>query len=164
MTNSPNSIRRTIATTIQRAPWLAYTARALWRIRQARFTAGVVGVVFNAQGQILLVEHVFHPHFPWGLPGGWMDRHENPTQTIQRELREELELEVVVGMVLLAEMESANHLDLAFLCQAQGSVGRLSFELLDYRWIMPADLPALYRFHQRAVSSALAVRAPGSPQ
>ena len=43
------------------------------------------------QGQVLLVEHVFHPYAPWGLPGGWIDRNESPSQTaVIRELQEEL--------------------------------------------------------------------------
>ncbi|MBZ0287924.1 MAG: NUDIX hydrolase, partial [Anaerolineae bacterium] len=81
---------RGVAMTIRRAPWLAITARALWRIRQARFSAGVVGVVFNDAGDVLLVEHVFHPYTPWGLPGGWVDHREDPARTLEREMREEL--------------------------------------------------------------------------
>ncbi len=150
---------RNVATIIRRAPWLAYAGRRLWRIRQPRFTAGVVGVVFNHSGQILLVEHVFHPHFPWGLPGGWIDRHEDPASTIQRELREELELEVEVGPLLLAKIE-LEHLDLAYLCYPHSEIGSLSAELLNYAWMDAANLPRLHKFHHAAVQQALTTRTP----
>lgn len=152
-------LRRNIANIIRRAPWLANGARILWRIGQPKFTAGVVGVVFNASSQLLLVEHVFHPYHPWGLPGGWVDRRENPTDTIRRELKEELELSVEVGPVLLAQIDFGNHLDLAYLCHMNGSIGKLSDELLDYQWAAPTDLPHLQSFHHHAIKQALALRA-----
>jgi 8-oxo-dGTP diphosphatase len=151
---------RNTAAVVRRAPWLVYIARALWRIRQPRFTAGVVGVILNNSGQILLVEHVFHPHNPWGLPGGWIDRNENPAEAVLRELWEELELTAEVGPLLLAEVAYGNHLDLAYRCHPNGSVGKLSTELLDYRWIDPLDMPRLHPFHYRAIQQALAAQTP----
>ncbi len=155
-----NTFWRNMATIVRRVPRLVYMARVVWRIRQPRFTAGVVGVVLNDMGQVLLVEHVFHPHNPWGLPGGWVDRHENPAETILRELREELELAVDVGPLLLAEVAFGNHLDFAYLCHLTGSIGKLSSELLDYRWIDPMDLPRLHTFHYKAIQQALAIQTP----
>ena len=150
--------RRNIANIIRRAPWLASSARIFWRIGQPRFTAGVVGVVFNSGGQLLLVEHVFHPYHPWGLPGGWVDRHESPVDTIRRELQEELELAVDVGPILLSQVDFGNHLDLAYLCHMKGSIGKLSGELLDHQWTAPSELPNLRRFHYHAIQQALAIR------
>lgn len=152
-----NTFWRKIAIVVRRAPWLVYMGRIVWRIRQPRFTAGVVGVVFNHSGQVLLVEHVFHPHNPWGLPGGWVDRHEDPAETVRRELREELELDVEVGPVLLAKIDFGDHVDLAFLCTMRGDVGKLSLELLDYRWTDPPELPRLHSFHYQAIQRALAI-------
>lgn len=149
---------RRVATLVRRAPWIVYVARVVWRIRQARFTAGVVGVVFNASGQILLVEHVFHPHHPWGLPGGWVDHYEDPADALRRELCEELELDIEVGPVLLVKVDFGSHIDLAYLCYPSGEVGQLSSELLDYRWILPAELPHLRSFHQLAVEQALTIQ------
>jgi 8-oxo-dGTP pyrophosphatase MutT (NUDIX family) len=131
----------------------------LWRWRQARFSAGVAGVVFNPAGQVLLVEHVFHPSAPWGLPGGWVDRREDPAGALRREMHEELALDVTVGPVLLVELEHSSHLDLAYLCTANSGIGRLSGELLDYGWFNVADLPRLHRFHYRAVRRALEMAA-----
>jgi len=146
---------RGVATTIRRAPWLATTARFFWRIRQARFTAGVAGVVLNESGDVLLVEHVFHPYLPWGLPGGWVDRREDPAQALQREMQEELQLNVEVGPVLILKVDYGNHIDVAYLCRPSGTIGKLSNELLGYRWVNPADLPELHSFHKRAIRRAL---------
>jgi 8-oxo-dGTP pyrophosphatase MutT (NUDIX family) len=134
---------------------LALVARTVWRIRQAKFSAGVVGVVFNNVGEVLLVEHVFHPYTPWGLPGGWVDNREDPARTIERELLEELQLTVEVGPVLLVKVDYGNHIDFAYLCRPVNSVGELSNELLDYRWTNLNDLPQLHSFHHRAITRAL---------
>ncbi|MBZ0295175.1 MAG: NUDIX hydrolase [Anaerolineae bacterium] len=152
---------RGVATTVRRAPWIIGAARVVWRFRQAKFSAGVVGVVFNKAGEILIVEHVFHPYTPWGLPGGWVERHEDPAETIERELLEELEFKVRVGPLLLAKIDMGNHIDLAYLCYEEGTIGSLSNELLDHRWIHPDDLPHLRGFHDQAIQCALEYRLNG---
>ncbi|MBI1280072.1 MAG: NUDIX domain-containing protein [Anaerolineaceae bacterium] len=149
---------RRVSQFLQKAPWIVAIARSFWRINQPKFTAGVVGVVFNEKGQVLLVEHVFHPYAPWGLPGGWIDWNEAPPQTAVRELKEELELTVEVESLLLVEVDFGNHLDFAYLCNAANSVGMLSGELLDYKWYDIAALPKLHRFHYKAIQTALEVR------
>jgi len=146
---------RRVAQFLQKAPWIVGAARSIWRLGQPKFTAGAVGVVFNDQRQVLLVEHVFHPYAPWGLPGGWTDRNENPSQTVIRELREELTLTVEASVLLLVETDFGNHLDFAYLCEAKTTVGQLSSELLDYGWYDTNALPKLHRFHYRAINSAL---------
>lgn len=146
---------RGVAHTLRKVPWLIFPARSLWRLRQAKFSAGVVGVIFNNSGEILLVEHVFHPHTPWGLPGGWVGHREEPSDTLRRELQEELGLDVEIGPILLIALGWGNHLDIAYRCYARGKIKMLSNELLDYRWYPPSQLPELFIFHQRAVRQAL---------
>jgi 8-oxo-dGTP diphosphatase len=144
-----------VASLVRKAPWVVTLGRAIWRLGQAKFSAGVVGVVFDERGRVLLVEHVFHPYAPWGLPGGWVDRHENPAYTVQRELREELDLAVDIGPILKVEIDYGNHLDFAFLCYAAGPVGKLSRELLSYDWYDLNNLPRLQNFHYQAIVSAV---------
>lgn len=150
-----NTHWRKLATLLRRAPWLVRSARVLWQVRQAKFSAGVVGVVLDQQGAVLIVEHVFHPYTPWGLPGGWVDRGEDPAQTLKREFEEELQFEIEVGPVLLVKVDLGNHIDMAYLCYGTGAIGQLSSELLDYRWVQPAQLPRLHSFHDRAIRRAL---------
>jgi ADP-ribose pyrophosphatase YjhB (NUDIX family) len=66
---------------------------------------GAVGAIFNDAGQVLLVEHIFRPHYPWGLPGGWVERAEDPAEAVRRELEEELKLQVEVKRLLLCERQ-----------------------------------------------------------
>jgi 8-oxo-dGTP diphosphatase len=119
---------------------------------------GAVGVLFDDRGRVLLVEHIFHPKVPWGLPGGWVARKENPADTVRREILEELSLAVDVGPMILADTPFANHVDLAYLCRTKDTIGHLSYELNDYHWFEVDELPELAKFHSQAVELAFRLR------
>jgi 8-oxo-dGTP pyrophosphatase MutT (NUDIX family) len=136
-------------------PWVMVGARSVWQLTRPRFSVGAVGVVLNAEQHVLMVEHVFHPYVPWGLPGGWIERNENPSVGVARELQEELSLSVAVGPIIAADMVGNSHLDLAYLCTPHSEVGKLSFELLQYKWYPPSDLPKTHSFHRLAITNAL---------
>ena len=146
-----------VAAAIHRFPLIIRIVHSLWRLTRPHFSAGVIGVLFNSLGEVLVVEHVYHMPPRWGLPGGYMDRGEDPKVTIAREMREELDLAVVVGPVVALERSDGNHLDIAFLVRSDNSVGHLCDELLDYRWVSPDQLPEIRRFHRKAISEALAL-------
>ncbi len=118
---------------------------------QPRFTLGGVGVLLDESGRrVLLVEHVFHAKCPWGLPGGWIGRGEEPSRAVEREFREETGLRVRAVRPLWIGLapEIRGHLDVAFLCELDGTAGEqppilLSSELLSYRWTSLDDLPRL---------------------
>ena len=156
--------KRSVANLIRRAPWAGHLAQAAYRFLQPHVTVGAVGAVFDSEGRLLLVEHVFHPRFPWGLPGGWMGRHEAPHDTVRREVFEEtgLRVEIIKPLAIVPTQMLRNHLDVAFLCELapgiNGADVQLSSELLDYRWVDPLHLPPLGDFHTRVVEAALAER------
>jgi 8-oxo-dGTP pyrophosphatase MutT (NUDIX family) len=139
---------------LQKVPVLLDMLRRVWRYTRPRYTAGSVAVMFNARGDVLLVEHAFHAYHAWGLPGGYLDAREDPDQALVRELREELSLEAAVMQIVLVERSFGAHLDFAYLCDARGQIGSLSPELLDYRWVALSELPALRPFHRRAIENA----------
>ncbi|MCB9451667.1 MAG: NUDIX hydrolase [Anaerolineaceae bacterium] len=147
-----------VAAALRRMPWLVTLAYFMWRWRQAKFSAGVVGVIFDDEGRLLLVNHVFHPHNPWGLPGGWVGRSETPDITLARELMEELEMQIDVGPLVAMELTGSSHMDYAYLCTPKNRIGAVSRELLGYKWQDIAELPSLYDFHYRAVQQALGTR------
>ncbi|MBN1178406.1 MAG: NUDIX domain-containing protein [Anaerolineae bacterium] len=122
----------------------------------ARFTVGVVGVVFNSQGEVLLLEHVFRDRFPWGLPGGWVGRRERPQDALRRELMEEIGLAVRVGAPLVVDMDRPrSHLETSFVCDVEGEVHDLSGEILSVRWFPPDRLPdTLKPFDRQAIRQA----------
>ncbi|MCU0512792.1 MAG: NUDIX hydrolase [Anaerolineae bacterium] len=154
------TFQQRVAYWVRRIPGLMPATFYLYRFVQPRYSVGVIGVIFNAEGRVLLVEHVFHPHLPWGLPGGWIGRDEDPAHAIARELREELALRVQVQSVLRVEKTFRNHLDIAFLCQPENEIGPLSFELSGYAWYDITEIPRLHRFHYEAIMHARALRSP----
>ncbi len=143
----------------QLAAWLQRSALLRWGLRLGvhllipRQHVGVVGALFNETGQVLLVEHVFRPHFPWGLPGGWIDRGEDPAVAVQREFAEELGLEIVVKQLLLCRPQGGRTgvppgLGLAYYCRLPDNnpppvdftaVSR-DYEILSAEWFDPAEI------------------------
>lgn len=149
---------RQVANVFKRIPFFVKFMTWLYRLGRPKFSAGVVGVVFNAAGEVLLVEHLLHPDHPWGLPGGWVDRGDGLASAVAREMREELELDVTVLRVIHVQIQYDNHIDIAFLCAANNTVGNLSPELLAYRWTATSNLPNVPPFHYDAIERALALR------
>ena len=121
---------------------------------QARYTIGVAAVILDGDGRVLLVEHAYHPQFPWGLPGGWIDKDEDPSAAIAREINEELQLKARVLRVVHMSKTAPNHIDLAFQCEAISPIGNLCHELLDFQWAAREHLPDIKRFHRQAIDSA----------
>jgi len=128
----------------------------IYRLTRQHVTVGVNGVLVNDQHQIFLVEHVFHPHLPWGLPGGWVERREEPYETIVREFEEETQLQVRVERPLLVRKKGTfrgNHVDISYLLRlttADDTV-KLSGELLSYGWFALDNLPPLNDFNRDVV-------------
>lgn len=146
---------RQIAQILRRFKFIMVIVQFVMRLLQPRVTVGVVGLVYNNKNEILLVEHVFHAETPWGLPGGWIGAKEPPEECVKREIMEELHLEIDVIDILLVERTLKNHLDFAYLCRPKGKVGELSFELLDYAWYDPENIPPLVKFHHHAIAKFL---------
>lgn len=93
--------KRQLAGWLRRFALLRWLLTLLVRLFVPRHYVGAVGAIFNDAGQVLLMEHVFRPHFPWGLPGGWVERGEDPAETVQREIEEELALKIEVKALVL---------------------------------------------------------------
>jgi len=150
-----SALRVRLAHFIRRFPKLILIPYYLYRFIQPKYSVGVVGIVFNAEGEVLLVEHVFHPRLPWGLPGGWIGRNEDPAIAVQRELQEELHLDVSAEHVILTQRTQYNHLDIAYLCTtSQTDIDYTSYELIGHDWINVESLPPLHKFHYDVIRLA----------
>ncbi|MFY1670431.1 NUDIX domain-containing protein [Plantactinospora sp. WMMB334] len=79
--------------------WDAYLAEG--NARQARKRVGADALIRNHRGEILLVDPSYKPD--WDLPGGMAEHHEPPRQAAERELREELGLELSLGIMLVVD-------------------------------------------------------------
>lgn len=73
---------------------LAHVLRHYWRRWRKVPIAGVSVIVTNLGGDVLLLKHSYGPDV-WGLPGGGLGKGEDPMAAAQRELREELGVELV---------------------------------------------------------------------
>lgn len=67
--------------------------------RQARKRVATNVLVQDSRGRVLLVNPTYKAH--WDLPGGMAEANEPPRAAAARELREELDLTVPVGRLLL---------------------------------------------------------------
>jgi 8-oxo-dGTP diphosphatase len=61
-----------------------------------RFTVGVVAVLLDEDGKVVLFRHTYRRRYPWGLPGGVLQPGESPAQALVREVAEEAGLPIQV--------------------------------------------------------------------
>lgn len=151
------SLRYRFAHVIRKLPFLLVIPYHVYRFFQPKFSTGVVGIVWDGE-RVLLVEHVFHPRLPWGLPGGWVGFNESPAQATIRELHEELGLVVEKVRLVMLEKTQYHHLDIAYLCDVSNTVQHYSNELLGYRWFRLEELPHMHKFHYDAIVASLTLK------
>ena len=85
----------------------------------ATFGLGAFGIIFDAQGRVLLAHR--RDMDAWNLPGGAVEPGELPTEAAIREVREETGLEVgIMRLVGVYGKESGDLLVFAFECAVIG--------------------------------------------
>lgn len=137
-------------------PGMGYIMQVAIALVVPRHRIGVSLVTFNEQKQVLLLRHVFHPHLPWGLPGGWLNRNEDPARGGLRELREETGLTARLGPVLhISRNNHPPHLNIAYLAYLYPGTMTLSGEIFEAAWFAPDKLPPLFPFVYQAIETAV---------
>lgn len=98
-----------------------WTQHVALRLGATKVTYGACAVIQDSRGRVLLAHHTYRKQ-AWGLPGGLIDRSEQPFEAVARELREELGVQGVVGPVLYAETcVPAGHLTLYYRVTITGA-------------------------------------------
>ena len=114
--------------------------------RSVPFQVIGVGVVLNAAGEVLIDQRLNEGLLGglWEFPGGKQEPGEAIAHTIQREMQEELAIEVEVGEELISLEHAYSHKKLRFvvhLCRwRSGEPQPLASQQV--RWVRPQDLDA----------------------
>jgi 8-oxo-dGTP diphosphatase len=139
--------------------WRSAPARlrraGVW-LAEPRFTVTAGAVVVDARGRVLLLKHVFRPGSGWGIPGGFVEREEQPEEAIRRELREEAGIELDEARLVAARtLPRVQQVELLFFARAAaGTRARVaSAEISRAEWFEREALPAGLTKDQRGLIS-----------
>ncbi len=123
---------------------------------------GVIGIVFDESGQVLL-QH--SKDGGWWLPGGAIDPGEEPAEAVIREVWEETGVQVVPEQVVAVQTEPVMHypngdqvmyLSIAFRCRPVGGEAHVhDEESFEVRYFPPGALPDLDPRAREALEEAL---------
>ena len=107
-----------------------------------RFTVTAGALIFNKAGQTLLLKHRFRAGSGWGLPGGFLEAGEQPIETLRRELREELGLEIHdVEIFTARSFRKPKQVEILFRASADGPVTPRTMEVERADWFSLDALP-----------------------
>jgi ADP-ribose pyrophosphatase YjhB (NUDIX family) len=139
----PPLLRRLLLRIWRDVPFPDWLRQVFLRILNPSVMVGAMGLIQDAEGRILILEHTYRREVPWGLPGGWLKLAESPEQGLVREVYEETHLRVRVTDVLAVEFWGGSQLDLLFRCEILSGTYQPSDETCAARWVAPAELPTL---------------------
>ena len=131
-----------------------------WGVRlvEPRFTVTAGAVVTDERGRVLLLQHFFRAGSGWGIPGGFLEKGEQPDEALRRELREEIGLELESAEIAFVRtLEGPQQVEIIFRCRPRGSLGRRNKEIKSADWYALDRLPpALSRDQRELIARALA--------
>lgn len=111
-------------------------------VTHSRFAVTAGAVITDKDGRVLLLKHRFRPGSGWGLPGGYLNKGEQPQAALKRELREEAGLEVEdLELVTTRTFKKPQQLEIVFRCRAVGDTAELNYEIEEARWFNLDELP-----------------------
>ena len=122
---------------------------------------GADAAVLDGAGRLLLVERA--DDHCWGLVSGWVEPNEHPAETVVREAKEEVGLDIVVDDLVgvfarPASSASGPHSVVSVVYRATITGGELApqpHEVLSARWWEVDEVPAWHLDHERLARAAL---------
>lgn len=110
------------------------------RVSQTKFTLSVAAVIIDKDNRVLLLDHVLRPNSGWGLPGGFIDRGEQPDAAIKREISEETGIGLE-NLKLYKIRCLDRHVEVLFTANPIGEVEVNSPEIIGFDWFEIELLP-----------------------
>lgn len=120
------------------------------RVTQSEFTVSVAAVIENESGKVLLLNHVLRLDSGWGIPGGFMNRNEQPEEAVRRELREETGLELK-NIKLFRARTFKRHVEILFHAQSDGIAEVKSPEINSLDWFEIDKMPEKMNQNQKQI-------------
>jgi ADP-ribose pyrophosphatase YjhB (NUDIX family) len=129
---------------------------------EPRFAVTAAAVVVDEAGRVLLLNHVFRKGSGWGIPGGFLEKGEQPENALRRELREEIGLELDCLQIIAARtLKRPQQIEILYLCQPlkESRAQPQSLEIRNAEWFALDRLPAeLTRDQHQLIQRALKKR------
>jgi ADP-ribose pyrophosphatase YjhB (NUDIX family) len=109
-------------------------------------------VIFDDERRVVLFHHTYRRRYEWSLPGGWMDRGEEPAEALAREIREESSLTVEVGKPLTALAGPvAPNFEVVYRARLTGGTFRPSAEVDRLEAFAATALPELKPYQRELI-------------
>lgn len=121
--------------------------RRVVRTLSPAFTVGSMCFIERDDGRILLVQQVYRTH--WGVPGGLLQRNEEPAEAARREVFEEVGLTIELeGEPCVVFEPDPQRVDVVYRARPIDEAGAAnaapcSPEITDTGWFSREDLPEL---------------------
>lgn len=129
----------------------------MWLINR-KVVVGTSAIILNQKNEILLFKHVYRTDSPWGFPGGYLQKGEDPADTIQREILEESGM-LIHNLKLLEVIQSPDASRLEVLFMAELDADRVGFtpsiEVSEARFFALDQLPELLPEHEAVIERYL---------
>jgi ADP-ribose pyrophosphatase YjhB (NUDIX family) len=138
-----------------------------WRFSRG-MTLGVRGLIIDPDGRVLLIEHTYVSG--WHLPGGGVEPSETLQEALERELKEECNVELLAppvlhGIFFNSRISRRDHVALFVIAQfRQPSPPRPNHEIKAHGFFAIDELPGGTSAATRARIAEVMGRAPVSPR
>ena len=148
--------------------WLPLSEWGRWRLSWCltqKFLVGVMAIVFDEAGQILLLNHTYRHDYSWGLPSGWLKARESAADAIEREVAEETGFRIqALRPLIIGGDKEFPRVDLIFVCQWLGGAFRPSAEVSKGKFFSLKALPdSIHPYQHRLIFQAAGLLQIGRP-